>query len=174
MFLELIAVIFAGFALAGLAMLLNRLTGGRLPRWFAPVAAGIGMIVVTVVSEYGWYGRTLAALPEGLVVAEEVPHQSLYQPWTYAVPYVDRFAAVDIGTMRSHPEKPGQHMGEIFFFGRWAPVSKLSALFDCPGLRRAVLAEGSIFESDGTVTAAEWVAVEPSDPLLNTVCETRG
>ena len=41
MFIELIAVIFAGLACAGMAMLLNRVTGGRLPRWIVPVAAAV-------------------------------------------------------------------------------------------------------------------------------------
>ena len=33
MFLELIGTIFAGFAIAGVVMLVNRTTGGRLPRF---------------------------------------------------------------------------------------------------------------------------------------------
>ncbi|MEP0154063.1 MAG: hypothetical protein ABJE81_05245, partial [Pseudophaeobacter sp.] len=61
MFLELIAVIFAGIAVAGVVMLVNNVTGARLPRWLAPVAAGLAMIGVTVTSEYSWYSRTLAS-----------------------------------------------------------------------------------------------------------------
>ena len=43
MFLELIAVIFAGIAAAGVVMLLNRTLKGRLPRWMAPVAGFWGI-----------------------------------------------------------------------------------------------------------------------------------
>ena len=35
MFVELIAAFVAGIAAAGVVMLVNRLLGGRLPRWFA-------------------------------------------------------------------------------------------------------------------------------------------
>ena len=57
MFWELIAVFVAGFAGAGAVMLLNRVTGGRLPRWLMPLGAGAAMLVATISSEYGWYGR---------------------------------------------------------------------------------------------------------------------
>ena len=66
MFVELIATIFAGIACAGIAMLLNRLTGRRLPKWIIPIAAGAGMLGMTVSNEYTWYSRTAETLPEGL------------------------------------------------------------------------------------------------------------
>ncbi len=43
MFLELIAVIVAGIAGAGVMMLIARVSGGRIPKWFIPVAAGAAM-----------------------------------------------------------------------------------------------------------------------------------
>ena len=72
MFLELIATVFAGLAVAGVVMLVNRMTGGKLPRWFVPVAAGLGMIGTTISNEYSWYDRTVATLPEGLEIAQTV------------------------------------------------------------------------------------------------------
>ena len=35
------------------------------------------------------------ALPEGIHVAKKVEQSVFYRPWTYLVPYVDRFIAVD-------------------------------------------------------------------------------
>ena len=45
MFLELLAVIFAGFAGAGAMLLLTRVT--RLPKWLIPVGAGAAMLAAT-------------------------------------------------------------------------------------------------------------------------------
>ena len=170
MFLELIAVIFAGFAVAGLVMVLNKLTGGRLPRWAMPVGAGLGMIVATITSEYGWYTRTSAALPEGMEVAQTVEHQSFYRPWTQVFPYVDRFAAVDVGTIQSNPDLPGQKLADIYFFGRWAPVNKLPVLLDCTRFRRAILPPNADLDADGAIAGLDWVEVEQDDSILNTVC----
>lgn len=169
MFLELIAVIFAGIATAGVVMLLGKFLGGQLPRWMAPVAAGLAMIGVTIASEYGWYGRSAAALPEGLVVAETVENQSFYRPWTYVVPYVDRFAALDTATVKSHEAHPQVYLAELYFFGRWAPVSKLPVWLDCGGGRRALAAADAVFSS-GLPDGLDWVEPGEGDPVLTTAC----
>ncbi|MDE4133270.1 hypothetical protein PXK00_09110 [Phaeobacter sp. QD34_3] len=169
MFLELIATIFAGFAVAGVVMLIGRASGGRLPKWLAPVAAGLAMIAVTISSEYGWYERTRASLPEGVVVAETGENRSLYRPWTYLVPFVERFAAIDTSTAKTHPGVPGQYLTEVYFFGRWAPVSALSVRLDCTGWRRAVVTSDSSFGA-GDGLAIDWVSPSEGDGLLSTFC----
>lgn len=172
MFLELMATIFGGIGAAGVVMLLNRLLGGRLPRWLAPVGAGAAMIATTISMEYSWYGRTVDNLPEGLVVAQAVEQRAFYQPWTYAVPYVNRFVAVDMATMRTHPERPDQRLADLYFFGRWSAVDKLPVATDCDGRRRAMLADGIDFDADGSVAGANWIALSGPDPVLDTICET--
>lgn len=171
MFLELIAVVFAGLAMAGVVMLLNALTGRRLPRWTLPVAAGLGMIGATISSEYGWYDRTAANLPEGVEVVQTVENQSFYRPWTQIAPYVDRFVAVDRPSLKTNPEIPEQRIVDLYFFGRWAPVNKLPVLIDCAGRRRASLVDGAEFGADGEVLDADWIAVGQDDPVLRSVCE---
>ncbi|MFT6457414.1 hypothetical protein [Pseudophaeobacter arcticus] len=170
MFLELIAVIFAGIAVAGVVMLINSVTGTRLPRWLAPVAAGLAMIAVTVTSEYSWYSRTLTSLPAGLVVADTVESRSFYRPWTYIVPLNERFVAVDLATMRSHPKQPDQHLAEVFFFGRWAPISQLSIAADCTSWRRAAVEAETNLAQDGGIHGVNWVSPPAEDHLLLSIC----
>ncbi|MCU9839709.1 MULTISPECIES: hypothetical protein [Ruegeria] len=171
MFLELIGTLVAGLALAGVVMALNRLLGGRLPRWLAPVAAGCGMIGVTIASEYGWYARTRAPLPDAMQIIETVESRALYRPWTYVVPFVNRFAAIDAGSVRTNPAQPGQRLVDLYLFGRWAPVSKLPVLVDCDGFRRANLADGAEFGADGAVLNADWRQPPAGDPLIVATCE---
>lgn len=170
MFLELIGIIFAGFAVAGVVMLLNKITGGRLPRWAAPVGAGLGMIGVTIASEYSWYTRTAEALPEGVEVIQTVENRSIFRPWTYAAPYIDRFAALDRASVRRNPDLPGQRLADLYFFGRWAPVNRLPVLVDCTAHRRASLADGAEFGTLGQVQDADWVEAAADDPVIAAVC----
>ncbi|MEX0349968.1 MAG: hypothetical protein AB3N15_11140 [Paracoccaceae bacterium] len=170
MFLELIATVFAGIAMAGLVMLLNRVLGGRLPKWLAPVGAGLAMIAVTISSEYSWYGRTAAALPEDVEVIETVDSQAIYRPWTYVAPYVDRFAALDRASVQTNPALPDQRLADLYFFGRWTAVSKLPVLVDCAGARRANLADGAQFDDDGAITNADWVAADDGDAVIQALC----
>ncbi|MDP5334742.1 MAG: hypothetical protein NWR54_07130, partial [Paracoccaceae bacterium] len=88
MYIDIITIIAAGFAAAGIVMILNRLTGKRLPRWVIPAGAGAGMILMSLSNEYRWYPRTLDLLPEGFEVVSEAKHRAIYSPWTYVVPYV--------------------------------------------------------------------------------------
>ncbi|MEL7097455.1 MAG: hypothetical protein AAGM84_01375 [Pseudomonadota bacterium] len=171
MFLELIATVFAGIGCAGIALVLNIMTGRRLPKWVMPVAAGLGMIGMTISSEYTWYDRTAARLPEGVEVAMTVEEQSWYRPWTQAFPYTKRFVAVDVAGTRTHPEKPDLRLTDLYFFGRWSPVNLTPMLLDCAGARSAVLIDGATFAADGTVTGADWEQMPIDDPVLKRACE---
>ncbi len=170
MFVELIATILAGVGGAGVALLLNKISGKRLPRWITPVFAGLAMLGVTISNEYSWYGRTSGSLPEGLVVAETVENKALYRPWTYAFPYVDRFVAIDQVNTRTHENHPGLVLADLYFFGRWSSVHKLPVLADCPGGKRAALADAIDFTDDGTVTGADWVKAPEGDAVLRALC----
>ncbi len=170
MFVELIATIVAGAAAAGLVMLINRTLGGRMPKWLAPVMAGVAMLATTISNEYGWYGRTTETLPDGLVVAQTVDTRAFYRPWTYVLPYVDRFVAIDTFSIQTHSAQPGIKLADTYFFGRWSTVSKLPVLTDCVDTRRAALMDGITFESGGAIDGADWVDVPDNDPIVSTVC----
>lgn len=170
MFLELIAVVFAGLGAAGVVMILNWTTGGRLPRWVTPVGAGLAMLGATVASEYGWYARTSGALPDGLSIAQTVENQSFYRPWTYLAPYVDRFVALDEDTVQRNPNLPDQRLANLYFYGRWSPINRLPVLVDCADGRRASLADGASFSASGSVVDADWINAGLDDPLVLAVC----
>ncbi|WP_170784507.1 hypothetical protein [Ruegeria lacuscaerulensis] len=170
MFLELIATIFAGIAFAGVVMVINKFTGGRLPKWVAPVAAGLGMIGMTISSEYSWYDRTKDTLPDGMTVVQEVESRALYRPWTYAVPFVNRFAAIDTVSVRTNEQVPEQRLVDLYFFGRWAPVSKLPVAVDCAQNLRANLADGAEFGADGQLVNADWITGTTDDPIIEATC----
>ena len=171
MFLELIGTIFAGFAFAGVVMALNKLTGGRLARWATPVAAGAGMITMTIWSEYSWFDRTRSQLPERLTIVQEVESRAFYRPWTYAVPFVVRFAAIDAGSVRTNDSVLDERLVDLFFFGRWAPVSKMPVAVNCAENARANLVDGVEFDDDGRLLNANWIKFNTTDPVIEATCE---
>ena len=162
MFLELLAVIFAGVAGAGVMLLITRATS--LPRWLVPVGAGAAMLAATISSEYGWYGRTSAALPEGILVAETVPSTAPWRPWTYVFPMTGRFVAVDTRKMQANLETPQMYLTDLYFFGRWQPLTQVEIMIDCAGNRRADPARDDN-------SAPVWREVGADDAIVRTVCE---
>ena len=170
MFYELVATLVAGVAAAGIVLLINKLTKGRLPGWMMPLAAAAAMVGVSIANEYAWYGRNTVNLPDGFVVAQTVEKSSLYRPWTKIAPYIERFVAVDTQQIKTHAKAPNLRMVDTYLFGRWAAPNRLTVLADCAGMRRAGLFDSVDFGSDGSVAGAGWVSVGVEDPLLGVIC----
>ncbi len=171
MLFELIATFVAGAAAGLIVWAINRALKGRLPGWLVPVAAGGAMLVATISSEYGWFARTQATMPQGMIVAMKIEDQAFYRPWTYAKPFVSRFVAVDQAAMRTHPGHPGQRIVDLVFYGRWARTAKVPVLFDCPGMKRADIVDGVAFGADGEVVNATWRDVPATDPIIKAACQ---
>lgn len=170
MLLELIATVTAGVGAAGIAVLLRRLSGGRFGRWIVPLAAGGAMLGVTIASEYSWYERTREQLPSGVAVAHEHESRAIYRPWTWLVPYVDRFAAVDRASIRTHPDRPERRIVKLLFYGRWSQPREALVAVDCERRLRARLSERVRFGPDGGLANVEWRQVAAEDPVQRTAC----
>ena len=170
MYVDIITIIAAGFAAAGVVMILNRLIGKRLPRWTIPAGAGAGMILMSLTNEYRWYPRTLELLPAGFEVISTAEHRAIYSPWTYAVPYVDRFVAVDVAGIQRNATQPYLRLSRVMFFTRWDSVRIFPAVFDCAQGRSALLDPDAMFNDDGTVRVARWDQTGLDDPATALVC----
>ena len=170
MFFELIGTVVAGVATGLIVWAINRTLKGRLPGWLVPVSAGIAMLLATISNEYGWFARTQANMPKGMIVAEKIEEKAMYRPWTYAKPFVTRFVAVDQATMRTHPNQPGQRIVDLVFYGRWSRTAKVPVLFDCASSKRADIVDGVQFDADGAVKNAEWRDIPAKDPILQAAC----
>lgn len=164
MLFELVGTAVAGLAAAGLMWLLNRWLSKRLPRWVIPASAGLAMLAATISSEYGWYDRTRDNLPEGLEVAQTVQNKAFFRPWTYLHPFVHRFVAVDMPTLRTVDQAAGVRSADLYFFSRWQAPQGLPVLFDCVGHRQAPLHVGQGIET------AQWADVAADTPVMALVC----
>jgi hypothetical protein len=169
MFFELIGTIMAGIAAALFVWAIRRWKPA-VPSWLVPASAGAAMIAAAVSSEYGWYGRVSAQLPDHFVVARTVEGQAPWRPWSYVVPNVERFVAIDKSSLRKSPQDPAQRMVDLYFFGRWAPLQKLTVLWDCTGNRTATVVEGAAFAEDGSVTGVDWQPIPADDPVRVAAC----
>jgi hypothetical protein len=166
MFLELIAIFAAGFGAAGAVLLLNRLTGGRVPGWVMPVAAGLTMLGFGIWSEYTWAARTAEALPEGVEVVDSTETRALWKPWTYLMPQTTRLVALDRSTIRDNPDAPQVRLVELYLFQRWRATESLPVLVDCARSARALVTDAALEEP----AKADWTQIPKDDPLIRAVC----
>lgn len=170
MALELIAAFVAAIASAGIAMLLRRLSRGRLPKWLVPAAAGAGMIGFAVVMEYGWYGRQAGALPEGVVVVWEDQRPQALRPWTMVFPMTSRFLAMDTRSLAAHPGNPDLILAEVYGFARWQGIEQALLVVDCAADRSVRLTAETKIDDSGTLTGGEWAPLAEGDASAQVAC----
>lgn len=171
MLLEFIAAIVTALAVGGLMHLLIVVSGRRLPRWLIPAGAGLGMLAFVIWSEYSWAARSLAVLPEPVVLASKNQSRAWFRPWTYVKPLTTRMILVDHRLTRRHAEFPAQRLVAVVLMERWAPTRQIPVLFDCLGLRRIDLLDGVRLAEDGRVEGGHWRELPADDPVLRAACE---
>ncbi|WP_306153146.1 hypothetical protein [Roseovarius sp. MMSF_3281] len=165
--MELIASFVAGFAAAGVVLVINMVTGNRLPKWVMPVAAGVTMIGFAIWSEYSWAGRTKAALPEGVEVIDTVEVSRFWKPWTYVVPQTTRIMAADVAAIRENDSVQGARLVDLYLFERWQAPGKVMELVRCDDPARALATEAALADPE---EAAKWLPVTRADPIYGAVC----
>lgn len=172
MILEFIAALTSGFALLGVVLVINRLTGRRMAQWVFPAAAGLGMLAYSIWSEYSWASRVI--VPGSPYVEVSRNHDSFwYRPWTFLWPQVNRIIALDRRFTRTHPAQPRLVLSRVVRLERWIPESSYLAVFDCDEGAQAPMVEGVELLEDGTVDGAEWMSLPVDDPLLRNACALR-
>lgn len=167
---DLLAMLAAGFGVAGVLLFLRWVSRGRLPKWLVPASAGAAMIAFSVWNEYTWYPRIRAALPESVRIVTAPVDTVPYQPWTYIFPLTKRFVAVDLGSAVHSETAPDQFVAPVLVVARWGRTERLPVAFDCAGGRRADVFLNAAPGSEGPIEGAEWVTPEPGDELLAAAC----
>ncbi|MFT6169441.1 MAG: hypothetical protein ACJAR9_001560 [Celeribacter sp.] len=169
MLLEFIATLSLGAGAAGIVLLVQKLTGGTLPRWAMPAAAGLAMFAFAVWSEYSWSARSMKALGPDAVVASEVKQKQIWRPWTFFAPVTTRliaFSGTDILDI------DGTVVVDMYLLSRWQDGAVVPAAFDCLLNRRADLFNGRGDDIETTLKSADWLAVGADDLVLRTACDT--
>lgn len=170
MALELLGSFFVALTL-GLVVWALRKRFAAIPGWLMPASAGLGLIVTAIWMEYTWFDRVSGALPPEFVVTNAETSASPLRPWTYVVPLVNRFVALDGSKLARHPERDELVVAPVFGFSRWQNPQSALMIFDCAGKRRVPLAEGMAIDTDGILTGADWLVLAAPDGLQAAACK---
>lgn len=170
MILNLIVTLVLGGLAAGSVYLVARPFGWKPAGVYYLVAAAAGMLAYSVYDEYSWYERSASTLPTQLKVVRTYATSMPYQPWTYAVPRIYRFDAVDMGSLRSNPKAPELALIRLLRVTRNTSSDSVAAVLDCPNARYAEIGEGTQFSQSGVPTNPDWQSLSQHPELKMTIC----
>jgi hypothetical protein len=128
------------------------------------------MIGYSIYSEYSWYGRVMAGLPESVLVVSTVEESAPWRPWTYLVPMRSRFLAIDAAQIKRVAGNADLAATSIMAVQRWAPVRSVPVVYDCAAGARADLVGGAALDETGKLTGGQWVPVGLEDKGLMATC----
>ncbi len=171
MFLGYVGAIVGGISVAALLLVVSKIFRLKLPGWAYPAAAGAGMLLLTIHIEYSWFGQVQDGLPEEIEIVETFNETVFYQPWTYIVPRVNRFIAVDHGTARLNPNVDNMVLINTLLMERLTPALIATQFINCTDGARMLTSESMELGDDGMPLDNEWVSVGLDDPLISSVCE---
>ncbi|PLC54843.1 hypothetical protein CR155_05115 [Pollutimonas nitritireducens] len=175
MWVDLLSMLATAVLAACLVFILGRFlrkSKRKLPRWAMPAAMGCSMIAFSIWSEYSWFTRMQAALPQNVVVLSTGERSAPWAPWTYAAPVTIRFIAMDTHAISRSEQKPQLVKGHLLLVERWQPTRTVAVAFDCAAHLRADLMGNATLAADGVLSGAQWQAVAPTEPALRAACKS--
>jgi hypothetical protein len=171
MYLILIGAVLVAISAAAIFSLGFRLLGRPVPKGILPVVAGVALATFVVWNDYSWFDRTAAELPEQVVILDTYSYSGAWQPWTYLVPRINRFTALNRDAVRRNANLPGMVMADLLLVARYEPVRTATQMIDCAGARRADVTNSTRFGDDGMPENVAWIELEPAHPILQAVCQ---
>ena len=88
-------------------------------------------VIFYIYSEYAWFYRTSGSLPENVVVAQTYDTRQILQPWTYIVPKIEHFSAIDLNDIKSNNRSPGYKLFEVLLVTRYAKTGSSRQMINC-------------------------------------------
>lgn len=171
MLFEFIAAVVIAIGAGGAAHVAIRLSGGRLPGWLTPAAAGFAMIGFVVWTEYSWAERVKSTLPPEVAFVSQNAITSWFRPWTYVWPLTNRMILIDGRFDRRNEAFPDLLITAVVMMGRWDPGRQIPVVFDCGRGLRAELSADVVIDEDGALQGADWRPLGADDPMLRTACD---
>ncbi len=165
MIFHLISVFVTGIAAVGVVMIVFRLFGRKPPKFVYPIVAGLAMFGFNIYNEYAWYPTVKSGLPENIKVVKEFPTQAFYSPWSMFIPRIERFAAIDMSSIKRNEAHSGLVLAETLLVAKGQEPLRTYQLFDCKKARLTDLDE------QGNPLKNGWVELDGDDTMLLAACE---
>lgn len=155
---------------AGIVFLIAHLTGWKKPGSAYLIAAAAGMLGFAIYDEYSWFDRAVAGMPTTHQVVRSYGTSIAYQPWTFAVPRIYKFDAVDMASARANPKAPDLLLIKVLRVTRNVSSEAVTTLVECRRSRFAEITPLTTFDDAGLPSNADWQSLDDHPQMRAVVC----
>lgn len=170
MLFEIVIVICAAFASAGVVLLAFKLVRRKAPKVLMLGAAALGMVGYTQWDRYTWADRYAASLPPESVVVDRYAYDGWLEPWARVMPRADRLLVLDGTATLRNPDFPHMSVVTTLLVERNQDTLSLRQFIDCSQRRRAPVTGQTGFTEAGLPLPDAWIAGGQPQPLFDAVC----
>lgn len=171
MLFEIVIVICAAFAGAGITMLAFRLLRRKAPKTLVYVAAGLSMMAYTQWDRYTWADRYAAGLPGDTHVVAKLPYDGWLEPWARVLVRNDGVVVLDGAATMTNDDYPHIRLVNTLLVQRNHDTIELRQFVDCRQLRRIpVVGEVPMTEA-GLPPAEAWISGGEPRRLFEAACK---
>ncbi len=174
MFIHLLATLALGAVSAVFLWAIARTLKWKPPGYAYPVAVAAGMLGYAIYDEYSWYSRVANTLPPRLEVVRTYGTSLPYQPWTYAIPRVYRFDALDLGEARRNPADDSLVLVRLLRVTRNTSSKDVTLFVDCRARRYAEVKSDMKFDDRGLPLNPDWADLSSYPSLASRICSVAG
>jgi len=171
---EFLATVIAGVGAAGIALLLRKFSRQRLPKYWVPVFAGLGMLAFQIHGEYHWFEHQKSLLPNNVIVVRTIESTSWWRPWSYLHPHTLQFVAMDNGNASTHQQNQDLKLVDLYFFEHRQPARRLKQVIHCSLQKRILYSDTLPLPLPGEGVNEQWQPLSGEDKLLLELCKPQG
>lgn len=170
MFITLLISTCAAFLAIGVLLILFRLFGRTPPGWLIPATIGLSIIGAVTYMRYTWADTIIDRLPESVRVIETFRESAFYEPWTYLLPRITHFVAIDEATLAVHPQLKGVYLVEMVLVAEGNPTMSVPQVIDCIQGRRSSLRPDASLDPADLPETLDWQFGRTPPYLFEAVC----
>lgn len=171
MLFEIVIVICAALAGAGITLLSFRLIGRKAPKTIVYAAAGVAMMAYTQWERYTWADRYAVSLPADTRVITKLPYDGWLEPWARVLLRNDKLVLLDGAATLTNDNYPHIRLVETLLIERNHDTITLRQFVDCRQMRRIPVMGDVPLTEAGLPPSESWITGGEPRALFEAVCQ---
>ncbi|NVK18942.1 MAG: hypothetical protein HWE30_09620 [Methylocystaceae bacterium] len=158
------------FVVCGPIWAIARYLRVQLPKFLLPMIAGITLFSFNIYMSYSWFDRMVASYDDDIIVQQEYRTSSIFAPWTFLVPRVSHFVAINAKKEPYQIPETDVVEGALVMIQEYADPMNLTVYADCANEQVGMLPTNQVPTDKNPLDVVQWTAKKEFPYLIEYYC----